>query len=194
MPLLATGRQPLTDTAAAEEALLADGGCTKARAAALATAVSGAAAEEALGIVAGSILGFGSALDRRVATLDRIIQLLDHTEPFPSAFEIGVIFRITPGQARNVLRTYHARFSGNYRLRLESSLANLRPRKERHDDTNVFVFEFDDPASLDYAVEKLRRRGLTRGVTQDTSRLRLVVDRGEEDRHGKTADIALGEP
>ncbi len=185
---------PVTDTAAAEKALAADGGCTQARAEALAAAVADAAAEEALGIVAGSVLGFGSALDRRVATLDRIIQLLDDAEPFPNAFEIGVIFRITPAQARNVLRTYHARFSSSFRSRLESSLADLEPRKERHEDTNVFVFEFEDPAVLDYTVEKLRRRGLTRSLAPDSARLRLVVDRAETDRHGKTADVALREP
>jgi hypothetical protein len=183
----------VTDPAAAEKALVSDGGCTQPRANALVAAVAGAAAEEALGIVAGSMLGFGSALDRRVATLDRIIQLLDDSEPFPNAFEVGVIFRITPAQARNVLRTYHARFSSNYRSRLERSLAGLTPKKERHDDTNVFVFDFEDPAVLDYAVEKLRRRGLTRSVVADASRLRLVVDRDENDRHGKAADVSLGE-
>ncbi len=109
----------------------------------------------------------------------------------PTQFEIGVIFRITPSQANTVLRTYQARFSESYRKRLQSRLTAVSARKEQQSGTNVFVFEFDEPELLDYAVERLRRRGLTRSVTPDKTNLTLTVDRDQKDRFAKDADAAL---
>jgi cation transport regulator ChaC len=175
----------------AKAALEGDAGCSDSRAVALVKAVGEAVAEEALEVVAGSAQAFGSALDRRVATLARIVEKLPGEEPLPSYYEVGVIFRITPAQGRNVLRIYQARFSKRYRAHLQQGLDEVEAKRERHADTNVFVFDFDDPALLEYAVEKLSRRGLTRSVTVDKTKLQIVVDRGERDRLGKDAATAL---
>jgi hypothetical protein len=149
------------------------------------------AADEALEIVAGTAQSFGSALDRRVATLDRLIGELDAKESLPTLYEVGVIFRITPAQASNVLRTYQARFSARYRGRLQDALTAVEAQKKQRDGIGVFVFDFDDPSVLDYALERLRRRGLTRSVTVDRTKLQIEVARDEKDRFGQKADAVL---
>jgi hypothetical protein len=178
---------------AAVHALQEDGGCAPERARVLASAVGEAATNEALEVMAGTVQSLGSAVDRRVAMLDRVIHALDPKEPLPTMYEVGVIFRITPYQARSVLRTYEARFASSYRARLRASLKALKATREQRGGTNVFVFDFTDPAVLDYAVERLRRRGLTRSVAIDRTKLQVVVDRSEKDRFGKDADGALKE-
>ena len=179
--------------AGAIAALRSDAGCDEQRARALVKAVGEAAAAEALEVVAGFAQAVGSPLDRRVAMLDRIVRALAAAERLPTEFEVGAIFRITPAQGRNALRTYQARFSDNYRSRLSSALAAVAVKREQHEDVNVFVFDFDDPAVLEYAAERLRRRGLTRSVTIDRTRLEIIVARAETDRLGMAADAALQE-
>jgi hypothetical protein len=154
-------------------------------------AVSAAAATEALDVVAGSAQSFGSAVDRRVAALDRLITEMDAKESLPTVYEVGVIFRITPSQARNVLRTYQARFSERYRGRLQDALNAVKAQTKQRDGVGVFVFDFDDPAVLDFAVERLRRRGLTRSVTVDRTKLQIEVARDETDRFGQKANAVL---
>jgi hypothetical protein len=176
---------------AALRALQDDSGCTPERAKALLTAVDTAAAAEAREVIAGRALAVGSALDRRVSMLDRVIGAMNANEALPTAYEVGVIFRITPTQARNVLRTYQARFSEAYRGRLQGALSTVTAKRQQRGDASVFVFDFDDPEVLDYASDRLRRRGLTRSVSVDRTRLQIVVDRSETDRFNKTADAAL---
>lgn len=108
-------------------------------------------ANEALEVVAGRAQSFGSAVDRRVATLDRPVGELAPNESIPTEYEVGAIFQITPTQARNVLRTYQARFSEHYRDRLQSALGKVNAKSVRQSGTNVYVFPFDDPAVLQYA-------------------------------------------
>lgn len=67
----------------------------------------------------------------------------------------------------------------------------MQAQTKQRDGTGVFIFDFDDPAVLDYALERLRRRGLTRSVTVDRTKLQLEVERDETDRFGKKADAAL---
>lgn len=174
-------------------ALETDAGCDNPRAKKLVAVVKKAAELESLEVVAGAAQSFGSALDRRVATLDRIITALDKGDSLPTEYEVGVIFRVTPVQGRNVLRTYQARFSESYRAHLEGTLKSIKPKRKLEGSTNtkVFVYEFEDPALLEYAAEKLRRRGLTRSVNVDRIDLKLTVDRDKKDRHGKNAEQAL---
>jgi hypothetical protein len=172
-------------------ALRADAGCEEARAKALVKAIGEAAREEALELVAGSTQPFSGVLDRRVATLERVIRLLDEGERLPSDYEVGAIFRITPTQGRNVLRTYQARFSESYRNRLQGALGEVDVQSKLVEKVQSYVAEFTDPALLEFAVEKLRRRGLTRSVTVDRVKLRLVVARDQRDRFDKDAKQAL---
>jgi hypothetical protein len=178
---------------AAARALEEDAGCKPERARALVDAVARAAADEALEVIAGRAPSYGGVVDHRVAMLDRVLRALPREERFPDRYEVGAMFRITPGQAANALRTYQARFSDAYRARLQAALATVSPKGQTRAGTSVFVFEFDDPAVLDYAVERLRRRGLTRSVSVDRTKLELVVDREQKDRFGRTAAEALKE-
>jgi hypothetical protein len=187
---LAEDTETLTD---AIRALKEDAGCEPKRARDLVEAVGDAAAAEAMELIAGRTQSVGSALDRRVATLERVIRALPVSERLPNRYEVGAIFRITPTQGANVLRTYQARYSEAYRERFASAVAAVKPTLEQRSGTNVFVFAFNDPALLEYAVERLRRRGLTRSVTVDQTKLELVVDRDVKDRFGKSADAALKE-
>lgn len=178
---------------AAVRALEEDAGCEPDRARALVNAVGAAVAAETMDVIAGRTQAVGGALDRRVATLERVIRALPTSERLPNRYEVGAIFRITPNQGANVLRTYQARYSDAYRARFRSAVAAVKPKLEQRAGTNVLVFAFDDPVLLDYALERLRRRGLTRSVTVDKTKLELVVDRDAKDRFGKRADAALKE-
>lgn len=175
----------------AVEALETDAGCDPKRADALVQAVQGAASEEAIAIVAGHTHVFGSVVDRRVARLNRVIQALDASERMPTMYEVGVMFQITPAQGRNALRTYQARYAESHRKRLQSAVKAITPKSQSRNGIKVFVFSFDDPAVLEFAVERLRRRGLTRTVEIDQTNLDVVVERDEKDRFGKSADVAI---
>lgn len=175
---------PRESEQAAIEALEEDAGCTNPRAKALVAALATAAADEALELTAGTTQVYGSTVDARVARMERLITALPDKEPIPSAYEVGVMFRITVSQAQNVLRTYQARFSHRHRTRMARLLREVEPTAENRDGKKVWKFEFSDPALLDYAVEDLRRRGLIRGVTPDRRAVELYVERDAVDRHG----------
>src|SRR5262249_18545854 len=140
---------------------------------------------------AGSAPVYGGAVDLRVARLQRLIAALAATEPMPTPYEVGVIFRITPSQARGALRTYEARFSREHRARMGAALKDSPGDARTVEKKKVWVFEFTDPAVLDYAVDALRRRGLVRTVAVDRTTLKLTVERDEVDRHGLDARAAI---
>ena len=159
---------------AAAKALVADAGCLPDRARALVDAFAEVVAQEALAIIAGTAEVATGVLDPRIARLRRLVDALPKEEPFPDAYELGAIFKITESQARNVIRTYQARYPSAYRGR------------------DVWVIEFDDPDTLDYAYDLLKRRGLTRGLERDRPAQALTVPRDQTDRNGKGAVEILG--
>ena len=175
----------------AGQAFVDDASCEKPRAEALAKALGDAAASEALAVAAGDDLIYGSALDARVARLRRVVENLGEGA-VPNIYEIGVMFRITPTQARNVLGTYQARFTGRFRERMDDKLKQHKPSSITHETHgDVFRWQFDDPGVLDYAIDKLRRQGLSRLVWKDEDELTLMVDRDARDRHKKDAKSVL---
>src|SRR5262245_56371427 len=112
------------------QALMDDAGCDQARATALVGAVAEAAQAEALGVVAGADPVSGSMVDTRVARLKRIMDALNAADPPPSPYEVGAIFRITPSQGRTLLNTYQARFSKDFRGRMEERVKEVAKRAE----------------------------------------------------------------
>jgi hypothetical protein len=60
------------------------------------------------------------------------------------------------------------------------------------DAVKVWRIDFDDVAVLDYAYEKLRRRGLSKSLERDATKLQLTVEIDRKDRHGKNAQEILG--
>lgn len=172
---------------AAVQALESYAGCEPERATALVDAVQEAVAGEAVEVIAGKTQAFGSAVDRRVAILDRVVRALSSTERMPTDYEVGTIFQITPTQGRNVLRTYQARFAESYMSHLQGRVNAIKAKVQTHDEVKVYVFDYDDPDVLEFAAEQLRRRGLVRSVLVDRTQLDLVVNQDETDRLGKDA-------
>jgi hypothetical protein len=185
--------RPLTpDEQAAASALAADAGSLPARAEVLVRAVAQVAAEEAVAVIAGTANVGGGVLDTRVARLKRLVDALPATEAIPDVYEVGVIFRITVAQARNVIRTYQARYSTAYRKRQETRLKEAIAYARNIANREVWVIEFGDPDALDYGYELLRRRGLTKSLERDRAAQTLTMLRDQKDRSGKTAVEVLG--
>jgi hypothetical protein len=176
----------------AVRALMDDAGCLLDRAVRLIDAVIDVAAAEALAVVAGTATISAGVSDSRVTRLKALIDALPATEPFPSAYEVGVIFRVTPTQASSLIRTYQARHSNEYRARMDAQVKHAKAEATTLGNRNVWKIQFDDPAALDYSYDKLRRRGLSRSVARDPVELTLTVDRTAKDRHEKDARAALG--
>lgn len=177
---------------------MADAGCLPERALSLVDAVAEVAAAESLAIVAGTATVSAAFSDNRVTRLKATIDALPLKEAFPNSFEVGVIFRITPTQAGNLIRTYQARHSEAYRERMDAQIKigvakkKVKVKKGKGGgEVWVWIFQFGDPALLDYAYDKLRRRGLSQSVARDPVDLTLTVDVGVTDHFGLEADKAL---
>jgi hypothetical protein len=175
----------------AARALVEDAGCRSDRAVALVEAVVEVAAEEALKVIAGNGMVANGVVDARVARLKALVGALKPEDQFPNAYELGVVFRITPSQARNVLGTYQARHSAEYREHMDEQIKGLTAEKRTGKDLTVWDVFFDDPTALDYAYDKLRRRGLSKTLVRDPTALTLTVSKDVTDRHGKNAKEIL---
>jgi hypothetical protein len=180
------------DKEAAANALVADAGCLPDRARALVDAYAAVAAHEAIAVIAGTAEVASGVLDARVARLRRLVDALPKSERFPDAYDLGAIFKITVSQARTVVRTYQARYSSAYRARFAAGMKNAVAEAKSIGGRNVWVIEFDDPDTLDYAYDLLKRRGLTKGLDRDRARQTLTVPRDQTDRNGKNAVDILG--
>jgi hypothetical protein len=177
---------------AAAQALVADAGCLPERARALVDAFAEVVAQEALAIIAGTTEVATGVLDARVARLRRLVEALPKAERFPDAYELGAIFKITESQARNVIRTYQARYPSAYRGRVESGVKSATAEAKTIRGRDVWLISFDDPDTLDYAYDLLKRRGLTRGLERDRPAQTLTVPRDQTARSGKDAIEILG--
>ena len=138
-----------TDEQRAVALLASEAGTPAARGNALVKALKAAFAAEALGIMLGMQAAGGTAVDQRVARLDAIVGALAPTEYVPSAYELGAMLAITPGQARTVLNTYRARFPDKLRDRMKDRIAKVTPSASG----SQWVFQFDDVPTLDYAAD-----------------------------------------
>ena len=177
---------------AAAKALIADAGCVPDRARALVDAFAEVVAQEALAVIAGTAEVATGVIDARVARLRRLVDALPEEERFPDAYELGAIFKITESQARNVIRTYQARYPSAYRGRVEAAVKSATAEAKTIGARDVWVIEFDDPDALDYAYDLLKRRGLTKGLERDRPAQTLRVPRDQKDRNGKGAVEILG--
>jgi hypothetical protein len=92
------------------ELLARHAGTAPSRARQLVHALARAYAREGLAVMLGAWPPATSLVDTRVARLAVLIRELANAEPPPTADELSVLLKITSAQARNVLRTYQARF------------------------------------------------------------------------------------
>jgi hypothetical protein len=177
---------------AAADALAADAGSDPQRARSLVEAYARIAAQEALEVVAGTADVATGVLDARVARVRRLVDALPNDARFPSTYEIAAIFKITDAQAQNVIRTYRARHPAAYRARMTAGVKAATVAALNVDGRDVWVFDFDDPDTLDYAYDLLKSRGLTKGLERDRSAQTLTVPRASKDRSGRSATQILG--
>ena len=177
---------------AAAKALVDDAGCLGERARTLVDAYASVVAKEALAVVAGTGEVAGGVVEERVQRLRRLVEALPESEPFPTVYELGAIFKITESQARNVIRTYQARYPRAYRGRLEAGVKSAVAQPQSIGGRGVWVIDFENPDTLDYAYDLLKRRGLTRGLDRNRAAQTLTVPRDQKDRNGKNAVEILG--
>jgi hypothetical protein len=175
-----------------------DAGSSSTRAATVVEAVAQVSAQEGLAIVGGEQDVFGSLVDTRLARLRKLLEALPANDPPLDPYEVGVIFRITPSQARALLRTYRARFSAEYASRMKDRIAAVarKPTEGGGGKSSVpgqlpkpktWVFQFDDSPTLDYAEDQLRRHGFSRSLSPDRTNLTISVEQDVKNGDGQDA-------
>jgi hypothetical protein len=183
---------------AARRALRDDAGVGEARATAIVRAVALTAAKEALEVTAGDSEVYGSVLDTRLARLRGLLNALDVDEAPLSPYEIGVIMRITPSQATSLVRTYRARYSVDYRRRMNQFVRDALAAKTTTKASKSTVpgakgtpatygLTFANAAALEYAADRLRRRGFHRSLKEDRIALTLTIDQDIKDAEDRDA-------
>lgn len=174
--------------------LRTEAGTRETRGAALIRALRAAFADEAIGTMLETWPAGGTVVDQRVARFDAIVGHLDAQHGVPTRFELGVMLRITPAQAGNVIRTYQARHPARLRQRMMKRITSITPKAI--EGGKKYSFQFEDEPTLSYAAESLRRQGLSRGMKIDDVELTLVIDQklkvgGEEhDPHDVLIELA----
>ena len=180
MSASATPEPELIDQAV--EVLANEAGVTPARAKQLVAALQTAHAKEAIGILIGDWPVSGSVVDQRVARLDALIDALPPTAITLTQYEVGVLFRITPSQAQNLLRVYQARHGTKARKRMLTRVAEI-PLKTS--GTNKLA-QFDDSQTLNFAIDLLRRNGFEKGLEPDHVKLTLTFPTDSTNADGET--------
>jgi hypothetical protein len=163
--------------ALAVQALIDDAGSSGDRARAIVEAVARAAVQDALATTAGSEPVYGSVVDARLARLRRIIDELGDQVSLLTSYEAGAVFRITPSQARTLLRTYQARYAREYRARMAGTVrAVAKKAKAKGLKPSRYEFVFADAGTLEYAADRLRRHGFERSLTVDRPALTVRIE------------------
>jgi len=177
----------------AAEALVQFGGCTKARAKELVKAWKAVFAAEALSVVAGLERVTSSVSDLRVERVRLLVNELGEAA-LPNPYELGVLLRVPVSQARRVLRNWQARYPDHY----EGHMAALAAKGGRDvgggDTIPTWIIEYGDPEVLEYALDRLRRRGVQKGLKTDRSALTLEVPQATTGSEGENALKVLGIP
>jgi hypothetical protein len=183
----------------AAKALTDYAGARKDRAEELVKALSTAAKDEALRVVTGDQPVFNSLVDTRVERLRQLVEALaDQAQsnaaalPLPTHFELAAMWRITPSQARALLRTWRARYPQHYEERMRASVATGTKQPGGPKGRETWIVELDDPAALDYAEELARRRGLSKGLKVDRSALTIEAPKASKTADGEDLPTLLG--
>lgn len=149
-------------------------GCTKARAKQLVGALKEAASDEAVGIVAGTQSVSTSVTDQRVERVRWMVENLEGA-PLPNPYELGVILRLAPTQARGVLRNWRARYPDAYVAHMKTLASKGASRKGGDTSKPAYVIQYSDFEVFEYAVDQLRRRGVQQGLKTDPGDLKITV-------------------
>jgi hypothetical protein len=189
--------------AAHDEALRAlqdFGGCTRDRAEDLVRAWRTVAANEAVDVIAGRAPVSSTISDGRLERLNRLVHELatqaagggaadeaDGAVSLPNEFEVASLLRITEMQARTLLRNWRARYPGEYERRMSAASATGTRENGGSPEAPTWVIEYDDQAVFDYAVDRLRRYGISKGVKVDRAEFTIEVSQDTRTQEGQSA-------
>ena len=164
------------DRTAAETALRDYAGLTAADAKALVRAVIAAAEHEALDLIAGDTPVPSSIADGRALRLKRIC---DEAGRMLRPREVEVVLRVPPATAQATVRRMVATYPGSVDRHLRGLVAHTATVTETGSAESGLRYSiyFDEPAALDFALQLLQRRGLTRNVRVHRSDQSLDVPR-----------------
>lgn len=175
----------------AVKALVNFGGCAEARAKQLLDAWKKVFAAEAVGIVAGTEKVTTSVTDQRVERVKLLVDQLQD-DPLPNPYELGVLLRVTPTQARTVLRNWRARYPDHYEEQMALLAAAGKKGSGGDTDNPTWVIRYEDYGVLEYAVDRLRRSGLQQGLRSDSGDLKLSIPKKTKTKDNKDALKILG--
>ena len=156
---------------------------TAAEAGAVVDAVIAAAQEEAIDQIANDVLVPASIADARVARLARICA---HVGRLLSPTEVEVILRIAPQTAQSTLNRLRAGYRGEvggWMKRIVVTTASVVDASTQESPKRWRV-TFSDPMAVDYALEFLRREGMTRDITANRTQQTLTMPQEMQDRQG----------
>jgi hypothetical protein len=178
----------------AVEALVQFGGCTKSRASELVTAWKKVFAAEALSVVAGTERVTSTVSDLRVERVRLLVNELGEGA-LPNPYELGVLLRVPVTQARRVLGNWQARYPEHY----EDHMLRLASKGKKkvaggEDELATWIVEYTDSEVLEYALDRLKRHGVQKGLKADRSELTLEVLQATKGFEGADALDLLGIP
>jgi hypothetical protein len=168
------------------------GGCSASRAAELTCAWKTVFADEALSIVSGAERVTSTVSDLRIERVRLLVEELGDSG-LPNPYELGVLLRVPVTQARRVITNWRARYPDHY----EEHMSRLVKRGVKDvggggGENLTWIIEYRDSEVLEYALDRLRRRGLEKGLVASRSRLTLEIPQSTTGHEGETALEALG--
>jgi hypothetical protein len=187
------------------QALQRYGGCTRDRAEALVKAWRTVAADEAVEVVAGRAPVASTVAEGRLERVNRLVHELakqadaeggpnaaEDAGQLPNEFEVASLLRITQTQARALLRNWRARYPAEYETRMSAAASTGARQNGGSPEAPTWVIEYDDQSVFDYAVDRLRRYGISKGVKADRGEFTIEVSQDARTQEGQTALEVLG--
>lgn len=147
-------------------------GCTNGRAQALVGAVRQVAVESALGIISGGQPVAASLTEHRLLQL-RALSAIAAIGKL-NVDEIAGVFRITPGHAKALDRTFHGRFPRAVEEGLHARLASIKPKPTGVGTQPGWFLDFSDVELREHAVRRLRRAGIQKDVSAPQDNLQVT--------------------
>jgi hypothetical protein len=157
-------------------------------------AVGDTAVSSALGTICGEESVPSNLVESRLLSL-RAITASDGIGKL-NVDEIAGVFRITPGQAKSLDRTFRARFPRTVETGLNERLAAMVPTEVGVGKQPGWKLEFSDSELRQHARTKLRRAGIEKDVEAPLTTLDLTFPKAATNTTGQQTDPlkALGIP
>jgi hypothetical protein len=169
---------------------------SNAEATVLIDAVVAAAGEEAIDAIAEETPAPTAIADVRAA---RLVRICTHAQRLLAPTEVEVLMRVPRATAVSLINRVRASYPqrvDDWARQLIVSQANVPKDVSTDDEPDRWRVTFNDPAVLGYAMDLLRREGMTRDVVPNRAGQSLTFPRSMRDRHGTTRNLldVLGIP